>query len=42
VDIWNHEGDSYFTFNATQRHAAEQGKRIPSDEDWTKYLEFLP
>jgi hypothetical protein len=42
VDIWNNRGNTYFTFDAAQRHAAEQGMRVPTDAEWQKLDDFLP
>lgn len=40
VDVWNYEGNTYFTFDAAQEHARSQGKQIPAS--WSKYIDFLP
>jgi uncharacterized protein (TIGR02145 family) len=42
TDIVNYEGNTYFTFDAAQRHAAEQGRRVPTDAEWQKLNDFLP
>lgn len=42
VDVWNNEGHTYFTFDAAQKHAAEHGKRVPTDEEWQNLVDFLP
>jgi uncharacterized protein (TIGR02145 family) len=41
-NIWNQDGNTYFTFDAAQRHAAEQGRRVPTDTEWQKLDDFLP
>lgn len=38
--VWNHKGNSYFTFDWAQTHALAHSRRIP--EDWHKYTKFLP
>lgn len=41
-NIWNQEGNTYFSFEAAQKHAADQGKRVPTDAEWQKLDVFLP
>lgn len=40
--IWNHDGHTFFSFNAAQKYAAEQGKRLLTNEEWQDLVEFLP
>jgi uncharacterized protein (TIGR02145 family) len=40
--IWNHDGHTFFSFNAAQRYVAEQGKRLLTNEEWQELVEFLP
>lgn len=40
--IVNYEGNTYFTFDAAQKHAAEQGRRVPTDAEWQNLDDFLP
>lgn len=40
VDVWNLEGNTYFSFEAAQEHAVARGKRIPAN--WSKYIDFIP
>jgi hypothetical protein len=41
-DIWLHNGLCYFTFEKANECAKLQWKRLPTKEEWKKFIEFLP
>lgn len=42
IDIWLHNGFYYFTFEKANYHAGLLWKRLPSLQEWKKFIEFLP
>lgn len=40
IDIWEHEGNCYFTFDSALREAEKQWLRVPSKEDWEVAFEI--
>lgn len=40
--ITNNEWYTYFDFYSARKHAELQWKRVPSNDDWRKYKDFLP
>ncbi len=41
-DIWIHNNCYYFTFEMANYHAKRIGKRLPTVQEWKKFIDFLP
>lgn len=42
IDIWKHNGLTYFTFDAANKYAQLTWKRLPTREEWKALIDFLP
>lgn len=41
-DIWELDGEQYFTFNAMEREAKKYGWHIPTDAEWNEIIGITP
>jgi len=42
IDIWENKWNFYFSFYAANEHAKFNNKRLPTRDEWKKFISFLP